>query len=409
MKNQRSNRQHVSKSMTWNRRSCAMVLLLLFNYTLFTGIASAEQSAKVLQTKTVYLTFDDGPSKNTSEVLDILAKEKIKATFFVLGQQAAEHPDLVKRIVQEGHQLGNHSYNHAYKPLYTDFREFWRQVIKTEDVLNQIVGQRPTLLRAPGGTYGNFDQNYFDYLGQAGFIVHDWDVDSGDSKRRNVPASEIIKGVKSGPLKTNVTVLLHDGTGHSESVKALPTIIQYYKNNGYQFAALTPEVKPVQFRLASKSKWVKAALSSEEADRMMMQSVNSWPEASSGTVMNRSLPLQIRNGSSTWLLNVEEYQMIRDQFYVSLRTMTSRMGGEITWHETEQTVMIKIGDLQADMNMSKRVAVVKRSDGERTDISLDYVMSNGSIQLNLRDLLEVLNLKVVGYVDDGQKREVTVE
>jgi len=408
MKNQRCN-QKVSKSMTWNRRSWAMVLLLLFNYTLFTGIAGAEQSAKAPETKTVYLTFDDGPSKNTSEVLDILAKEKIKATFFVLGQQAADHPDLVKRIVQDGHQLGNHSYNHAYKPLYTDFREFWRQVIKTEDVLNQIVGQRPALLRAPGGTYGNFDASYFDYLGQAGFIVHDWDVDSGDSKRRNVPAAEIIKGVKSGPLKTHVTVLLHDGTGHSESVKALPTIIQYYKNNGYQFAALTPEVKPVQFRLASKSKWVKAALSSEEADRMMTRNVSSWPDVSPGTVMNRSLPLQIRNGSATWQLNVGEYQMIRDEFYVSLRTMTSRLGGEITWNATEQTAMIKVGDLQADMNLNKRIAVVKRSGGGRTEVSLDYVMKDGSIQLNLRDLLEVLNLKVVGYVDDGQKREVTVE
>jgi len=101
--------------------------------------------------------------------------------------------------------------------------------------------------------------------------------------------------------------------------------------------------------------------------------------------------------------------MIRDQFYVSLRTMTSRLGGEIMWNATAQTATIKIGDLQADMNMSKHLAVVKRVGGERAEVTLDVVMSDGSIQLNLRDLLEILNLKVAGYVDDGQKREVTVE
>ncbi|MFD0617550.1 polysaccharide deacetylase family protein [Paenibacillus sp. GCM10027629] len=407
MKNQRNNRQNVS--MKWNRRGWAMVLLLLFNYTLFAGIANAEQSTKASETKTVYLTFDDGPSKNTSEVLDILAKEKIKATFFVLGQQAESYPDLVKRIVQEGHQLGNHSYNHAYKPLYTDFREFWRQIIKTENVLNQIVGQRPALLRAPGGTYGNFDASYFERLGQAGFIIHDWDVDSGDSKRSNVPAAEIIKGVKSGPLKSHVTVLMHDGTGHSESVKALPIIIKYYKNNGYQFAALTSEVKPVQFRLAQKSKWVKAVLTPEEADRIMMQDAASWPDASLSEVMNRSLPLFVRYGSATWQLNTGEYQMIRDQFYVSLRTMTSRMGGEIQWDGKVQTAILKVGDMQAEMNMIKHVAIIKRPGEENKEVSLDYVMKDGGTQLNLRDLMDIMNVKVVSYVDDGQKREVVVE
>jgi len=169
-------------------------------------------------------------------------------------------------------------------------------------------------------------------------------------------------------------------------------------------------VEPVQFRLASKSKWVKAALTPEEADRMMTQSAALWPDVSMRAVLNRSLPLDVRNGSTAvWRLHATEYQMIRDQFYVSLRTITSRMGGKIAWDAERQTAMLRVGDLQAEMNMGKHVAIVKRSDEDRFEVALDYVMKDGSIYLNLRDLLEVLNLKVAGYVDDGQKREVTVE
>ena len=95
------------------------------------------QSEKTYETPeqpTVYLTFDDGPSKLTSQVLDILDKENVKATFFALGEQAQAHPELVKRIVQDGHTLGNHSYNHIYKELYSDFQTFWDQIQRSEDV-----------------------------------------------------------------------------------------------------------------------------------------------------------------------------------------------------------------------------------------------------------------------------------
>ncbi|WP_128100256.1 polysaccharide deacetylase family protein [Paenibacillus sp. DCT19] len=118
------------------------------------------------QKKTVYLSFDDGPGVHTREVLDILSKEEIPATFFVLGEQAQRNPELIRAIVEDGHAVGNHTFNHNYKQLYSDFKEFWKQIKQTEEVIYGITGLRPNLVRAPGGSYGHFDQSYFDLLQQ---------------------------------------------------------------------------------------------------------------------------------------------------------------------------------------------------------------------------------------------------
>jgi peptidoglycan/xylan/chitin deacetylase (PgdA/CDA1 family) len=203
---------------------------------------------------TVYITFDDGPSKWTPKILDILKEHDVKATFFMLGKLAEGNPHTAQRIVSEGHAVGNHSYDHKYKNLYSDFLTFWDQVQKTDEILSRFTGQPVRLLRAPGGTATNFDAFYFYYLQEAGYLIHDWTVDSGDSKRRNVPAAEIINNVKKAKLTHEVNLLLHDSAGHKETVKALPEIISYYKSKGYQFAALTEQVKPVAFRVG-RVKW----------------------------------------------------------------------------------------------------------------------------------------------------------
>ncbi|RKP48764.1 polysaccharide deacetylase [Cohnella endophytica] len=205
--------------------------------------------------KTVYLTFDDGPSALTGQVLDILRKAKIKATFFVVGNQVESRPKLLERIAKEGHSIGNHSYDHVYKELYGDFKAFAEQVVKTEGIIERTAGVKTRLLRAPGGTFGNFDSAYFDALKAAGYIVVDWNVDSGDSKRRSVPASEIIENVTNSRLTSKMIVLMHDGSGHGQTVKALPAIIQYFAKKGYTFAPLTDQVKPVTFRIAPQIKW----------------------------------------------------------------------------------------------------------------------------------------------------------
>lgn len=158
----------------------------------------------------------------------------------MLGEQAKRYPEMIRRIEDAGHKLGNHTYNHEYKELYDSFGHFWKQVKATEEVLRGITGKRTPLVRAPGGTYGHFDETYFNLLELGGYKVFDWNVDSGDSKRKGVPASEIIDNVVSANRQNEVIVLMHDGAGHGESVKALPKIIQYYKKQGYEFRAISP-------------------------------------------------------------------------------------------------------------------------------------------------------------------------
>ncbi|WP_438431368.1 polysaccharide deacetylase family protein [Gorillibacterium sp. sgz500922] len=207
--------------------------------------------------KVVYLTFDDGPSKLTPQVLDILQREQVKATFFELGELAEQRPQLTKRVVAEGHALGNHSYDHVYKELYGSFEGFWNQITRTEAIFYRIAGLRPELVRPPGGSYTNFDSFYFYLLEQGGYRVFDWNVDSTDASRRGVPAEAIERAVLGAPLKDRMVVLMHDGAGHEESVKALPAVIRHFKENGYRFDRLDAAPESVQFRLG-KVKWQRA-------------------------------------------------------------------------------------------------------------------------------------------------------
>src|SRR5690606_1350597 len=126
----------------------------------------------------VYLTFDDGPSKLTEGVLDVLAKYDIKATFFVLGEKVEQYPKLAQRIVEEGHSIGNHSYNHRYDELYKSSQGFVDQVLKTTKAIYKTTGIVTPLFRAPGGSYSNLDSSFMKALQDAGYLIFDWNVDS---------------------------------------------------------------------------------------------------------------------------------------------------------------------------------------------------------------------------------------
>lgn len=230
---------------------------------------SAEEARTAAAKPIVYLTFDDGPSEKTKEVLAILKREGVKGTFFMLGEEVKQYPDIARQVVQEGHAIGNHTYDHVYKELYGSFSVFAKQVMDTDDEIYRVTGIRTNLLRAPGGTFGNFDQGYYDALAKAGYIVNDWNVDSGDSARIGVPAKEIINTVKGSRLSSKVVVLMHDSSIHEESVKALPEVIDFFKKKGYQFAVLTDQVKPIQFRLAPSLKWKRPNVTAAEMQTLV--------------------------------------------------------------------------------------------------------------------------------------------
>ena len=185
--------------------------------------AQAEKNKKV-----VALTFDDGPDGNTTpQALDILAKYKIKATFFVQGKNIAGNEAILKRMQSEGHEVGNHSWNH---PILTklSLEDAKKQITDTEDAIKSVLGKSTKLMRPPYGAISDDIRNSLDLS----FIM--WDVDSLDWKSKNEAAilTEIQHQTSDGAI-----ILMHDI--HQPSVNSLPKVIEYLKEQGYSFVTVS--------------------------------------------------------------------------------------------------------------------------------------------------------------------------
>ena len=195
--------------------------------------------------KTVYLTFDDGPDdKNTPAVLDVLREAGVKATFYVTGRQAEAHPDVLQRIYDEGHAIGNHSYDHRYEKLYPDVNGFLAEMERTDEIIYGILGVRPLILRAPGGRIGHFTAAYAPAIRANGYVEHDWNVSSADAAPGHPVAQDFIDNISSETdqevAARTAIILMHSSEGHEETVKALPKIIELLKAKGYTFGVITP-------------------------------------------------------------------------------------------------------------------------------------------------------------------------
>lgn len=197
--------------------------------------------------RTVYLTFDDGPDiTNTPQVLDILKQHGIHATFFLVGTEVEKYPALVKRIYDEGHAIGNHSYNHVYRELYQSPQTYVAQLQQTDEQLYKILGCRPRISRAPGGTVGSFTKLYWDQLKKDGYIEVGWNVSSGDASNANADSiyQNIVRQLNNKSLWTHAIILMHDGRGHKETVKALPNIITFLRDQGFTFRVVNSTTPP---------------------------------------------------------------------------------------------------------------------------------------------------------------------
>lgn len=191
-----------------------------------------------------YLTFDDGPDdKVTPQILDILKAENIKATFFVLGNMVEQNPQVLKRIFDEGHAIGNHSYNHVYSELYKSPYDFVEQFIKTDEIIKKNIGVRPLIIRAPGGAAGVFNNDYWNMLDSCGYVEYDWNICTEDATASVPNASTQIKNVKkqmgNEPPRALV-ILMHSKSGKEETAKALPQLIHMLRDFGYKFGVVTP-------------------------------------------------------------------------------------------------------------------------------------------------------------------------
>lgn len=179
----------------------------------------------------VYLTFDDGPSSNTPEILDILDQYGIKATFFVVGKEDQESKALYRRIVNEGHTLGMHSYSHKYSVLYGSLEGFEEDFTRIRDLLYDVTGENCTLYRFPGGSsnrVGNIPmEECISYLNQQGITYFDWNVSSGDAACQAYTAEELVENVLSDVIKyKSSVVLMHDSETKEITVESLPAMIE---------------------------------------------------------------------------------------------------------------------------------------------------------------------------------------
>lgn len=347
----------------------------------------SEAIAAKPQGKTVYLTFDDGPSEHTATVLDILKKNDIKGTFFVLGQQVKQNPKLMKRIADEGHAVGNHSYNHNYTELYSSFKDFWSQIRKTGQAIKDVIGYEPALVRAPGGTYLNFNKQYFDLMKQAGYAVVDWNVDTGDSKRVGVPAKEIIATVKQSPLSNSVIVLMHDGVGHGETAKALPDIIKYYQSKGYTFDVLTADQEPVQFRIATKERWTRTAVSKAWiADNVANVKVDGKPDEPDAKPEWIRFLVKSSLGELTFEPN--QHMSHDEMTYVPIRTFVEQLGGSVQYDAAAGQYILAFNNTLWTIDRKSGSMAKLLEDGSSQPLEWNAVQENSMYWVPLRSLLE---------------------
>ena len=184
----------------------------------------------------IAMTFDDGPSATlTPKLLDILAAHQIKATFFVIGENVAEHPEIVARAAREGHEIGNHSWSHPNFGKMSD-DGVRSQVQRTDDAIKSATGSRPTLLRPPYGSITAREKRWIH--DQFGYQIILWDVDPYDWKRPgpSVVRNRILKETRPGSI-----VLSHDI--HPGTIEAMPSTFDALQAKGFKFVTVSELIR----------------------------------------------------------------------------------------------------------------------------------------------------------------------
>ena len=185
----------------------------------------------------VYLTFDDGPSTNTQQILDILKQYNVKATFFVIGKTDDLSKEMYKKIVEEGHTLGMHSYSHKYSVIYDSMSAFEQDFNQIHDYLKEVTGVDCTYYRFPGGSSNQVStsdmREFIRYLNDRGITYYDWNVSSGDATSQAYTADELIQNVMGDVTKYKTSVvLMHDSAVKPATVEALPALIEQLQGIG---------------------------------------------------------------------------------------------------------------------------------------------------------------------------------
>lgn len=197
--------------------------------------------------KTVYLTFDDGPSIYTKQILDVLDKYGVKATFFVVN---GKQNHLMKDIVDRGHQIGLHAYVHKYEVVYQSEQAYFDDLNKINEVVKAETGVETKLIRFPGGGSNVISKKYSKGImtkltasvTEKGYYYFDWNCTNGDAEGAKTISDQLSFCSKFPRSANNIIVLMHDNK--KLTLDSLPYIIEYYQACGMEFGILTPETPP---------------------------------------------------------------------------------------------------------------------------------------------------------------------
>jgi len=237
-----------------NRQAIVLLLTLITGFGVIHGQADANQmpsSAKKrdyyeergdivwevpTRNKVIALTFDDGPHKeHTAQILNLLKQYDARATFFVVGSRVEKHPEIVARALDDGHEIGNHSYSHP--PFYNIGADTLRkELTKTQDAIYQATGIRSVLFRPPGGRYNDAIVSASKEAGML-TVLWSWHQDTLDWRKPGVNAivRTVLKNARNGDI-----VLMHDFVpGSDQTVEALKTILPELKEQGFSFVTVS--------------------------------------------------------------------------------------------------------------------------------------------------------------------------
>ena len=205
--------------------------------------------------KVAYLTFDDGPSENTLEILEILKKYEIKATFFVNYRKGAE--DIYNKISSSGNSVGNHTETHDYSSIYSSLEDFITDFKKMEKIIYDNTGKKSKIVRLPGGTNNTVSRKYggkfimyeiVDWLNEGGYKFFDWNAYALDAERNPLSKEEMVNNVfKDNKNKNVMLILMHDSKSKKKTIEVLPSIIEELIARDYEFRALDRNSYTVQF------------------------------------------------------------------------------------------------------------------------------------------------------------------
>lgn len=202
--------------------------------------------------KVVYLTYDDGPSRNTGKLLEILKKYDVKATFFLI--KTPEYEEYIKKIVEEGHTLAMHTLTHDYLYVYKSLETFKEEVDGIRDYLTDVTGVTPSIFRFPGGSSNSQTRvpitTYIDYLNSQKIVYFDWNVSSGDGGVGELKVEDIYNNVISGVEKNDISiVLMHDSEYKGTTLEATPLIIEKLQEMNALILPITADTVPIHHNI----------------------------------------------------------------------------------------------------------------------------------------------------------------